>query len=228
MIGGEAISFDLDRDGADFVAGLALDIIGELEKTVAHYGEGQAGVRITGRPELAELLGQSHAIGAYVAHVLGRQAHPVRAVLFDKSDAGNWALGWHQDRTITVVARKEVEGFGSWTCKQGIQHVEPPFAVMDRMVTARIHLDDVDQCNAPLLIALGSHRRGRIPVGGVEDAVAQANVHACLATRGDVWLYRTAILHASARAMEAGRHRRVLQVDYAALDLPGGLEWLGI
>jgi hypothetical protein len=42
-----------------------------------------------------------------------------------------------------------------------------------------------------------------------------------------VWAYSTPILHASELAT-APRHRRVLQVDFAAEDLPGTLEWLGI
>jgi hypothetical protein len=50
---------------------------------------------------------------------------------------------------------------------------------------------------------------------------------ACLAEAGDVWLYATPILHASEAAVEA-RHRRVLQVDFAVGELPGGLKWLGI
>jgi hypothetical protein len=35
------------------------------------------------------------------------------------------------------------------------------------------------------------------------------------------------ILHASEAARRPAR-RRVLQVDYAARDLPGALEWLGV
>jgi hypothetical protein len=50
---------------------------------------------------------------------------------------------------------------------------------------------------------------------------------ACLARAGDAWLYRTAILHASDPAI-APRRRRVIQVDYAAFDLPHGLAWAGL
>ncbi len=49
----------------------------------------------------------------------------------------------------------------------------------------------------------------------------------CLAAAGDVWAYATPILHASAPSM-SNRHRRVLQLDYAAVDLPGGLDWYGV
>ncbi|MFZ5793300.1 MAG: phytanoyl-CoA dioxygenase, partial [Pseudomonadota bacterium] len=44
---------------------------------------------------------------------------------------------------------------------------------------------------------------------------------------GDIWLYANPILHASDAATDP-THRRVLQLDFAAQDLPGGLEWLGV
>lgn len=159
--------------------------------------------------------------------MLGPNCFPVRAILFDKSEAANWALGWHQDRTIAVRARKPVTGFGPWTVKSGITHVAPPVAILEGMVTLRLHLDPVPALNAPLLVARGSHRFGMIAETEIDSVVADANVVACLADRGDAWLYRTLILHASAATMEP-RRRRVLQVDYAAQALPDGLEFLGL
>jgi ectoine hydroxylase-related dioxygenase (phytanoyl-CoA dioxygenase family) len=95
------------------------------------------------------------------------------------------------------------------------------------MATLRVHLDPVSSTNAPLLIAPGSHKLGRIPETEVPAMVKQCGTFACLADPGDVWLYATLILHASEAAREA-THRRVLQVDFAAADLPGGLKWLGV
>ena len=118
-------------------------------------------------------------------------------------------------------------GYGTWSIKQGIQHVEPPFAVIERMATLRVHLDAVPEGNAPLLVAPGSHRLGRVAESQITDTVARCGTVVCLAEAGDVWAYATAILHASAASTHGGR-RRVLQVDYAAAPLPGGLEWLGV
>lgn len=42
-----------------------------------------------------------------------------------------------------------------------------------------------------------------------------------------VWLTATAIVHASNSAVNP-THRRVLQLEYSADDLPNGLEWLGL
>jgi hypothetical protein len=96
-------------------------------------------------------------IGAVARRHLGAGARPVRAILFDKNAEVNWGLAWHQDRTIAVRRRVEVPGFGPWTVKAGMVHVAPPFSLLARMITVRIHLDPVDAANAPLLIAPGSH-----------------------------------------------------------------------
>ena len=138
---------------------------------------------------------------------------------------GRWAgIRTALSRSLKKI---EVEGFGPWTVKDGILHVEPPFELLAGMVTLRIHLDAVPKTNAPLLIARGSHKLGRIPVGDISQVVQRCGTYACTADAGDVWLYATPILHASEASAEPAR-RRVLQVDYAVGNLPGGLEWAGV
>jgi hypothetical protein len=185
------------------------------------------GTRLVGDPALTVLLRDGASLGKIAREKLGAGARPVRAVLFDKRADSNWALGWHQDRTIAVRAKIETEGFGPWSTKAGILHVEPPFAIIENMVTLRAHLDDCGEDNAPLLIVPGSHRLGRIPSGEVASLAARLGSTACFAGAGDVWLNATAIVHASKAAQRPAR-RRVLQVDYSADELPGDLDWLGI
>lgn len=182
---------------------------------------------IDGRRVAAHDARRERPIGALVAARLGPDCRPVRAILFDKSAASNWSLGWHQDRTIAVEARREVPGFTQWTVKSGIPHAVPPFALVERMLTLRIHLDDVGEANAPLLVAPGSHRLGPVPEPEIPKAVERCGTHACLADAGDLWLYAAPLLHASERA-EAPDRRRVLQLAYSADVLPDGLEWLKI
>ena len=156
--------------------------------------------------------------------MLGSEALPVRAIYFDKSEQTNWSLDWHQDRVICVQERIEAPGFGPWTIKSGLLHVAPPFSILEKMVTIRVHLDDVGNDNAPLLIAPGSHRLGKIEEARLSSVVEQCGEFACLAEAGDVWLYSTPIVHASKASTNRSR-RRVLQLDYASFDLPSGLEW---
>src|SRR5258708_167808 len=94
----------------------------------------------------------------------------------------NWAVAWHQDRTIAVRERREVAGFGPWSRKAGVAHVEPPFPVIAGMITLRVHLDDCDDDNAPLLVAPGSHRLGRVPAAQAGEIARRLGVASCLAT----------------------------------------------
>lgn len=213
-------------DGAQLFEGHAVQWIVELDGVLADFPIEEAGTRIQGNAPLASWL-KMGGIGTIAELAIGSSAKPVRAVLFNKTAETNWGLGWHQDRTICVKEKREVEGFGPWTVKRGMNHVAPPFEMLAQMVTLRVHLDDVPETNAPLLIAPGSHRLGCVGVNEMAEAVERCGVRACLAKEGDVWLYSTPILHASAASVSL-QSRRVLQVDYAAFDLPGGLEWLGV
>lgn len=218
-----AASLDLEHDGAALHAGAALSVCADIAAALATLPRDRAGVRLAGVPGLAALIAPATAIATAR---LGAGARPVRAILFDKTAQANWALGWHQDRTIVVADRAEVAGYGPWTRKAGLLHVEPPFALLERMMTIRLHLDDVPADNAPLLIAPGSHRLGRVAEGDVADVVARCGTVACLARAGDIWAYATPILHASARG--SGGRRRVVQIDYSADALPPPLAWRGI
>ncbi|MBA3878245.1 MAG: phytanoyl-CoA dioxygenase [Sphingobium sp.] len=175
-------------------------------------------------PGAVKHLAAVQSVTRLVRQYLGSKARVVRALLFDKSPNCNWALGWHQDRTIEVAARRETPGYGPWTIKAGRHHVAPPVALLERMVTARLHIDAVDNDNAPLLVAPGSHRFGLIAERDIAGVVKACGQQICLAAEGDVWLYATLIVHGSAAAIKP-QHRRVLQLDLSAEALPDGLEW---
>ena len=223
----QTIAEDFAKVGACLFRGVLSQCITELEAALADVPADEAGARLHGIEALERLLDKGGCIATVAATVLGPSAKPVRAILLNKTPARNWSLGWHQDRTICVKEKRDVEGFGPWTIKGGMHHVAPPFDLLAKMVTVRAHLDDVPATNAPLMFAPGSHALGRVAVGEIEEAVRQCGTQSCLAKAGDVWLYATPILHAS-DAASMPTARRVLQVDYAANDLPAGLEWLGI
>jgi hypothetical protein len=166
------------------------------------------------------------AADTIVASILGSRSRPVAAKFFDKNPARNWSLGWHQDRSLPVRRRIDVPGFATWTNKSGFDHCEPPFDLLARMLTLRIHIDRTGPDNAPLLVVPGSHRQ-RVAEQEIAATVDSLGTETCLAAPGDIWVYALPILHKSDRAVAPAR-RRVLQVSYSADELPGGLEWLGI
>ena len=213
---------DLDREGAVLHRGAEAGFLDTLTDVFAQSPS--PGRRIKSLTGLESVLGRHGPVGRIATSNLGPKSRPVRVVAFDKTDGANWSLGWHQDRTICVKRRVDLPGLGPWTVKQGMNHVEPPFQFLARMLTVRVHIDAVDTRNAPLRIALGSHANGLIPESEIPLIVQQSEIRDCLADAADVWAYRTPILHASDRA-SSGRRRRVLQVDYSGDSLPDGLSW---
>jgi hypothetical protein len=218
----------LARDGAQ----LFPQLVSKSDvATLRDHGEpllaGVPGARILGGQIARSIATPDGALMKLARQLLGPAARAARAILFDKTEEANWSVAWHQDRTIAVRARHDVAGYGPWSVKDGAHHVEPPFDIMRDMVTVRAHLDDCGEDNAPLMIAVGSHRLGRTPGTEITDAVARLPIARCIAEAGDVWVYATPIIHASERTRSAAR-RRVLQVDFSARALPAGLEWLGI
>ncbi len=156
--------------------------------------------------------------------VLGEPARVVRGIYLDKHKDANWKVAWHQDLTIAVKERKDVEGYGPWSMKAGIQHVQPPVRTLENMLAVRVHLDDADESNGALRVVPGSHLHGRLNAEEIQALRAKSEAVGCPMKRGDVMLLRPLLLHASSVATQP-EHRRVLHFEYAAGELDEGLEW---
>src|SRR5262249_47026908 len=121
---------DFLRHGFAIVAHLlALDDIAALRDESDRLLAGsphRAGVRnaLATSPLLAELAtsGFPAAVGR---QILGVAAVPTKLTLFDKTPDANWKVPWHQDLTICVRERREAPGFGAWSVKDGVPHVQP-------------------------------------------------------------------------------------------------------
>ena len=149
---------------------------------------------------------------------------PVRAILFDKREGENWPVAWHQDLTIAVTEKREVDGYGPWSVKHGVPHVQPPAAILEQMVTLRLHLDDTPAENGALLVSPSTHLNGRLPQHSISSDSVDP-VIACECQAGDIVMMRPLLLHASKRSEKLTR-RRVVHVDFAPADcLTGGLQW---
>lgn len=156
--------------------------------------------------------------------MLGRKARVVRGIYFDKHRDANWKVAWHQDVTIAVREKTEVEGFGPWSIKAGITHVQPPVWVLERMLALRLHLDYADLTNGALHVLSGSHKYGRLSARDIQTMKEKCRVVTCPVPAGGVMLMRPLLLHASSAATHP-RRRRVLHLEYSASELPGGLAW---
>lgn len=174
-------------------------------------------------PEVAQLA-QLPIIRNLVDPILGHSAFAVRGTLFDKTPGANWKVPWHQDLSIAVQEKIDLEGFGPWSVKAGVVHVQPPVAILEGMLAVRIHIDDCREENGPLRVIRGSHRLGRLTADQIQTAVSEAPVVSCPVGAGGVLLMRPLLLHASS-ASQSPAHRRVIHIDFAVTPLPGGLKW---
>lgn len=174
-------------------------------------------------PEVVKFAA-SDAIRSLVEPVLGGGAFAVRGLLFDKVAGANWHVGWHQDLMIPVAEQRPTPDFTAWSIKEGVPHVRPPAAVLEQMLTLRVHLDDCPADNGPLEVLPGTHRLGIIPDGEVRGILKRNVPSVVTAKAGDILLMRPLILHSS-RPAKSATHRRVVHLEFAAQQLPGGLEW---
>lgn len=170
------------------------------------------------------MISSGGPLGRLAASLCGRPMRPVRVVRFDKTAAANWMVPWHQDRTIAVTERHDAQGFGPWSVKARVHHVEPPVELLERMLTLRLFVDACGEDQGPVEIALGSHRQGRVPAGEVAQAANAASVLIATGAAADVLAMHPLALHRSAKSRSTAR-RRVLHVDYAADALPEPLRW---
>jgi ectoine hydroxylase-related dioxygenase (phytanoyl-CoA dioxygenase family) len=221
----------LEQDGF----ALAPDFLGEtgtielaaaMDRLAARRGaEGRAGVR--------NILPETEAVAAWVCSapvrellgtIFSRSAFVTRSILFDKSPAANWAVAWHQDLTIAVAERKEAPGYGGWSIKDGLAHVQAPRETLERMTTLRLHLDNCPADNGALRVLPGAHRLGKLEARRLGKLAGEIRPAFCATRRGGLLLMKPLLPHSSEAAKSPGR-RRVLHLEFADFELPGGLAW---
>lgn len=161
--------------------------------------------------------------------ILGENAKPVRSVYFDKVPGANWNVAWHQDTSVALKDKHEVEGFGPWSEKQGVIHAEPPEEFLRNMLTLRVHLDKADTNSGVLRILPSTHIHGRIPANTIIEMVetSDAKILECTANPGDILLMNPLLFHSSRKA-KLPTHRRIIHIEYSAMELPAPLEWYEI
>ena len=183
----------------------------------------KAGQRLDGSTALDAALSEESSLVCAVQRVAPKTL-PVRVVAFNKSDNANWGVPWHQDRVIAVAEKADVAEYKNWSHKSGTWHCEPPEPILEKMLFVRVHLDDTDESNGAMEIAVGSHAAGVVPSANAEDIAKTYPIEICSAKRGDVLILKMLTLHSSKPAkVKSGR--RVLRLDFSPSQLPPPLSW---
>jgi len=187
-------------------------LLAALERTQLHRS--RAGVRhLLSHPAVAEVANDPRLSGI-AQQVLGNDAFPFRATLFDKNPDANWLITWHQDTALPLREKHETPGWGPWSVKESVIYAHAPAEALEQVVALRLHLDDSTEENGPLRVFPGSHRQGVLNDQQVEAIVAGSDGTSCLVPTGGVILMRPLIIHASSKSRSA-IPRRVLHIEYA-------------
>jgi ectoine hydroxylase-related dioxygenase (phytanoyl-CoA dioxygenase family) len=195
------------------------------EITTLDLQSGQAGIRnLLELVPSIQVLAQSQQIRSALEPVLGDTARLVKGIFFDKQPTANWKVPWHQDLTIAVKERLDLPNYYPWSIKAGIHHVQPPIAILEQMLTVRIHLDHTDEFNGALKVIPSSHRQGKLTSEAISSWKQSDSTVSCNCKAGGILLMRPLLLHASAPAI-IPTHRRVIHLEYASCQLPAGLDW---
>ena len=91
------------------------------------------------------------------------------------------------------------------------------------MLAIRIHLDDCNERNGALRALPGSHIRGGLNAEQIAAMQVEIAPITCEVESGAV-LMKPLVQHSSSAAFDP-KHRRVIHIDFAAVDLPWRLSW---
>ena len=221
------------RDGFAVVSGVLS--VSEIEEVLAaleqaEISRSRRGGAVYGGRNLLDLpavaaLAASPAIRRLVEPIVDPDPIAVRALFFDKTPQANWPVLWHQDLSLAIAEQHELDGWGPWSTKAGVLHVQPPVPILEAMLAVRLHLDACSADNGPLRVLPGSHLLGRLRRDQIAAQRQAVDEIACEAQAGAALLMRPLLLHASSLA-RAPTHRRVIHIEFAPREiLPSPLAW---
>lgn len=172
-------------------------------------------------PEVKDLVFNEN-VKSIVRELFGEKYFAVKSIYFDKPETSNWYVAYHQDLTISVDKKLEMQGFGPWTTKKNQFAVQPPLPVLENIYTIRIHLDDTDEHNGALKVVPGSHAKGIYRPETIDWNTETEEI--CNVEKGGIMIMKPLTLHGSNRTTD-GRRRRVIHIEFSDTELPQELQW---
>lgn len=157
-----------------------------------------------------------------IRQIMGENVFVVKSIYFDKPQTSNWYVAYHQDLTISVDRKLELENFGPWTKKQNQFAVQPPIQFLENITTVRIHLDDTDENNGALRVVPGSHLKKVYRPETIDWELETEQT--CCVKRGGLMLMKPLTLHSSGRTTN-NKKRRVIHIEFSSMELPTELNW---
>jgi ectoine hydroxylase-related dioxygenase (phytanoyl-CoA dioxygenase family) len=184
----------------------------------AGMARSRAGIRHAMKNESVATAARDARMMEIARAILGKEAIPFRATLFDKSPVSNWLVVWHQDTALPLRVRREVAGWGPWSVKDGVNYAHAPASALEQVLALRLHLDDSDADNGPLRVLPGTHGLGVLSDEQLHELSTKVEAEDCLVRRGGVLAMRPLIVHASSKS-HSEKPRRVLHIEYASSEI---------
>jgi ectoine hydroxylase-related dioxygenase (phytanoyl-CoA dioxygenase family) len=174
-------------------------------------------------PEVQKIIFNNTMFKEMFQSVCGENYFLSKGIYFNKQKGANWFVSYHQDLSISVKERIEIEGYTNWTRKKGQLGVIPPKNILDSMITFRIHLDEVNETNGALRVIKNSHKKGIIRIDENFNKSTYGNEVTCEVKKGGVMLMKPLLLHASQKSVSES-DRRVIHLEFSNQEIPMG--WL--
>jgi ectoine hydroxylase-related dioxygenase (phytanoyl-CoA dioxygenase family) len=172
-------------------------------------------------PNISKLVFNDKLI-SILKNLFGNKYFVVKSIYFDKPKSSNWYVSYHQDLTISVDKKVEVDGFGFWTTKHNQFSVQPTLNILQNIVTVRIHLDYTNESNGSLKVISKSHRQGIYRPETIDWTKEKEEI--CSVKKGGIMLMKPLLLHSSSRTTN-DRQRRVIHIEFSNIELPKELNW---
>ncbi|WP_185681230.1 phytanoyl-CoA dioxygenase family protein [Chryseobacterium sp. 18068] len=172
-------------------------------------------------PDVKDLIFNEN-IKTIIKEIFGEKYFTVKSIYFDKPEKSNWYVAYHQDLTISVDKKVELENFGPWTTKQNQFAVQPPLDILENIFTIRIHLDETNENNGALKVVPKSHSKGIYRPETIDWNVETENI--CNVEKGGLMIMKPLLLHGSNRTTN-GKKRRVIHIEFSDKELPEVLNW---
>lgn len=172
-------------------------------------------------PETKDLIFSDQLL-SIISQLFGDNYFVTKSIYFDKPEHSNWFVAYHQDLTISVDQKLDLDGFGPWTVKQNQFAVQPPLDILESNFTIRIHLDDTDENNGALKVVPKSHLKGIYRPESIDWTKETETV--CKVRKGGIMIMRPLLLHASNRTTNDNK-RRVIHIEFSNRSLPDILQW---
>lgn len=172
-------------------------------------------------PEVKDLIFNDN-LKEIIKDIFGGKYFVVKSIYFDKPEKSNWYVAYHQDLTISVDKKVQLDNFGPWTTKQNQFAVQPPLEILENIFTIRIHLDDTGENNGALKVVPKSHAKGIYRPETIDWNVETENI--CSVEKGGLMIMKPLLLHGSNRTTN-GKKRRVIHIEFSDKELPEELNW---